>query len=378
MSLRSGKKYQAQETPSSQERKLNNSPTNVEERFEITDEYAEIESSFIGIDCSLTAADESGSIFLDFSVENLHIDENMAAFDRRDFKDIPEFKGDPSELPRFITLVSRMNESLLVAERVILFEKLGNKLTGTAFDLHATNTLRTWATLKNELEERFLTRKDPAVLVSELQAMYQGRSEPVRDYANRISNKLAKIKQATALRDITEATKTLFNEEHERISVIVFKNGLREPLRTIVKATRALTLQVAINTALEEEGDSNQNLFRSSTRNRQNFSPQDQSIKQEPDDRNPVARQNFKEERPPIFCNRCQRRNHMENQCYARFNAKTGEQLAPVNVEKVINAVGKTQIEDFENNCGRISKNWKSSGTEGQVLLSQTLNGPLQ
>lgn len=98
--------------------------------------------------------------------DNNNVIENpviMAEFNRSFYKDIPEFKRDVRELPRFILLVTRMHDTLREQDRPVLFEKLGNKLFGRA-SICIQKTWGTWGTLKVELKSRFLVQRDPAVL----------------------------------------------------------------------------------------------------------------------------------------------------------------------------------------------------------------------
>lgn len=372
--LRSGKIYAKQEVQNKPKRRLNNSPT--EELFIETDNQStpvkQIDDSqlkevsnllepeeFINPSRSFKiSSDESEDEFYELSVRSLFIEEfvNMAQFNRHDFKDIPEFRGDPRELPRFVLMVTRMHDSLDVANKVILFEKLASKLMDRAFELHTENVLRSWDTLKAELEGRFLIQRDPVVLIGELQRIYQGRGESVRNYACRISDKLATIKQATANRNVSAAAKLLFTEEHSRVALITFKNGLKDPLRTIVKAARDQTLQAAIVSAIDEEESSNQFVPQ------MNYSPRQGSIPTLP-----VKTENRPYKNPftpEIQCTRCHYTNHSDEKCYANFD-REGNKLPPAEIKKEIN----TFISDLDT----ASKNSMSNDTIGQMSLSQNL-----
>lgn len=334
--LRSGKIYTKREVQDKPKRRLNNSPT--EGLFVDTDDQStpikQIDDSqikdvpkllqskeFINPAQSFKfLSDESEDEFFELSVKSLFIEEFaiMAQFDRHDFKDIPEFRGDPCELPRFILLVTRMHVTLDAANKIVLFEKLANKLIGRAFDLHTENVLRTWDTLKTELEGKFLEQRDPIVLIGELQRFNQGRVETVRNYATRISDKLAAIRQATNSRNISAAAKLLFNEEHNRVALITFGNGLRDPMWTIVKAARDQTLQAAIVTATEEEASNKLTTPQTYSHIGQNFPPGTPIKTEDPFYKNPFAQK----------CTRCQHTNHSVDKCYANFNLE-GKRLLP-------------------------------------------------
>lgn len=180
----------------------------------------------------------------------------MAEFDREDFKLIPEFTGNPRDLPRFISLVSDMNDELADDQKPLLFRRLGLKLKDKSYQLYKDNEDQTWDSLKGELAASYLELRDSSILITEMQKISQGKNENVQRYADRMTRKLTEIKRANEVRYDTEAIRNAFNEEHSRIALNTFKDGLKDPLRILVKAARDDSLQAAIATAKEEEGRS--------------------------------------------------------------------------------------------------------------------------
>lgn len=104
-----------------------------------------------------------------------------AQFSKTDFfSSIPEFVGDPQELPRFISLVEFMLDDLSAAAKPNLYRHLGFKLKGKAFDIYEELVEPSWVNLKLKLEQHFLVQKSMTNLQNELQQITQGRGEDVK------------------------------------------------------------------------------------------------------------------------------------------------------------------------------------------------------
>lgn len=216
----------------------------------------------------------------------------MAQFDRKDLKELPEFHGNPRNLPRFISMVERRLNRLVENQRNLFFERLDYKLFGRAYEIYNDNVDGTWESFKVELKRAFLVKKEYVDLSAEMLMMVQFKGEPVIKFADRLNSQLSAIKSAIKDRFADEFSRGIFIDEQRRLALKVFINGLNPMLKTIVKTTRDLTLEGAIDTAVEEE-----EIFK-----------HEQRSCIEPLKRNHNAQK---------FCNRCKSSTHQEDFCYA-------------------------------------------------------------
>lgn len=136
---------------------------------------------------------------------------------------------------------------------VLLFRRLNLKLKDKAYDLYKNNEEGNWDAFKITLSNAFHPRRDSAIVVSEMQRLTQGRNESVERFGDRILKKLEEVKQANEIKYHEEAIRDAFNEEHGRITLMTFRDGLKDPLRILVKAARDATIGAAILTAKDEE-----------------------------------------------------------------------------------------------------------------------------
>lgn len=317
----------------------------------------------------------------------------MAQFDREEFKDVPEFGGNSKELPQFISIVDEMNEELADDQKMILFKKLRIKLKGKAYEIYAENVERTWDSLKLELEQSFLVRKDYMLVSAELQRITQGRNESVKHYSDRVTGKFTELKQAVKARFLEPGARATILEEQQRLVLKAYKNGLQVHLKNIVKAARDLTLADAIRTAMEEEEDSGINNPREfgqgqgafqrrvkseavawESRGKGDFEPrypQRDNFKKENETRrlpnapgNPFKREEFKPA-PQRACNRCGRTNHLAGSCFAMKDIE-GNSLTQRGPNRTVNF-----YEGRNNMLGEDSKNANFNGSQSQTSLTQ-------
>lgn len=231
--------------------------------------------------------------------------EIMADFDSSEFKDlIPKFNGKTEDLRRFISLVEKYNSSLEAGQRAILLNRLGFKLEGKAFEVYDKRVYRDWAELQAALEHKFSSQKSMPTLLTEMSRIQQHFNEPVDDFAYRIKEILQELKRATASLYNNEQSRTDFYTEHSRAALRVFKEGLNEPLRSLLKSSRVNDLDEAIDLAIEEEPYVYRDKYaRKNNDSMAKFSPKKEHIKQE-----------------KLNCNRCGRSGHTVSGCFANIS----------------------------------------------------------
>lgn len=168
-------------------------------------------------------------------------------------KIVPEFNGECShELDRFLSCCEIVLDPLADAEKVKFIQLLHSKLTGKAHDVLIYNQYDNFNDLKAELISQFGETKSVESINFELISVKQNQSEDVRSYANKIEKLLSLLNSASIKREGIGSAQAIRNL-NAGTALRSFEEGLREPIRLVIKASRFKTLKEAINGALEEE-----------------------------------------------------------------------------------------------------------------------------
>lgn len=225
-------------------------------------------------------------------------------------KIVPEFSGEsPRDLDRFISCCEIVVEPLDAPEKLKFIRLLNAKLTGKAHDVLQFNKFESFEELKQELISQFGESKSVESLTYELISVRQDNKEDVRSYANKIEKILSMLDSACIKREGTEAARAIRNL-NASTALKSFEEGLREPIKLVIKASRFKTLKEAINAAVEEEivVAQRRNLTQS----------------------NPSSNQNSQASK----CNICHKSGHLANNCFKRqsnSNKPNGAQFRPTN-----------------------------------------------
>lgn len=177
---------------------------------------------------------------------------NMADFSFGDFnKKVPTFGGDHNGLDRFITCSDAMFESLSANGREEFGKNIIFKLEGSAFTLIRNANSTDWTVLKTKLTEKFDKKRSMAFLQKDLIELKQGYKEPVSDFADRIEKCLDEMDRASTEIKVENAhAQPHFKLWHEKLALRAFQDGLREPLRLLIKARNYENLREAIDGAI--------------------------------------------------------------------------------------------------------------------------------
>lgn len=208
-------------------------------------------------------------------------------------KIVPEFSGDSScNLDRFLSCCKIVVEPLNNEEEIKFLRLLHAKLTGKAHEILLYNNFETFEDLKKELNSQFGQSKSVESLTFELVSIKQDRTEDIRSYANRVEKILSMLDSACIKREGNDSAKAIRNL-NGGTALRSFEEGLREPIKLIIKACRYKTLKEAISGALEEEI----------------IAVQRRTISQ------PNLNSNFVN---PMKCNICHKTGHLANRCFKR------------------------------------------------------------
>lgn len=224
-----------------------------------------------------------------FELEN----NNMAFTIEIALKMIPEFNGDRDKLHRFITCCDIVGETIVNnVERNQFLNVIKCKLTGPAYNIIKYKEFLTWEALKLALQNQYLEKRTIAQIQRELLGSKQNYNESIREYANRLERLTADLNDACIASEGQDATVVIQNLNNKSC-LKAFQEGLLEPIKIIIKASRFNTFNEAVESAVEEERVINQSKSFNKT---QNF--QDKNSKK------------------PVRCFKCNRLGHTANKCY--------------------------------------------------------------
>lgn len=226
-------------------------------------------------------------------------------------KIVPEFNGECSrDLDRFVSCCEMVLSDLKDGEEIKFIKLLHSKLTGKAHDVLLYNKFEIFDELKTELVSQFGETKSVESLNFELISLRQDRNEDVRSYANRVEKLLSLIDSASIKREGLEAAKAIRNL-NAGTALRSFEEGLREPIRLVIKASRYKTLKEAINGALEEEIIVSQRRSLNPSNSNNNNNPQSQ-----------------------IKCNYCNKTGHTTNNCFKRQQSNQNSNSSNLNFNR--------------------------------------------
>lgn len=168
-------------------------------------------------------------------------------------KMIPEFHGDRENLHKFISccdVVSAMATTRNDAEMFMNIIK--TKLTGVAYNLVKYKTYESWNELKVILQEQYLEHRTFAQIQTELLNSKQGYNEDVRSFANRLERLTCDLNDACIASEGPVAARVIQNLNNKSC-LKAFVEGLRDPIKLIIKASRYDTFPRAVEAGCEEE-----------------------------------------------------------------------------------------------------------------------------
>lgn len=168
---------------------------------------------------------------------------------------IPEFDGTSENLHKFITCCEIVHTPLLETEKAKFMTLIPSKLSKKAYDLTIVNKYETWAELKSDFKINFQKSKSMASIQMELFRVQQGRSEDIRSYSSKVEKLLSELNEVCVDNQSAAGAKIIV-EYNSKTALQAYQEGLRDPIKLIIKACRFETLKEAISKSLEEERNS--------------------------------------------------------------------------------------------------------------------------
>lgn len=242
---------------------------------------------------------------LDISFTEIDNSYKMALNIDQALKIIPEFSG-KEDLDNFLAACELVNESLDDANKEKLLRLIKIKLTGKACIAIKYKTIEKYEDLKRELKSQFKQIFSAEQLQTSLCLMHQKSFEDVQTFANRVEEVLFKLNDVCVAEQGVENQKVIV-ALNSKTALKAFVDGLRDPIKIIIKACRFKTLSEAISQAIEEEVSlkSRHSMSRSVTSISQNNTQPDKS------------NTNFQ-----IKCQICNKIGHTSKFCFFRHDKK--------------------------------------------------------
>lgn len=165
---------------------------------------------------------------------------------------LTKFDGDRSKLHEFIDN-STMAMSLIKPEfKPILFTLIKSKVTDKARILIKNRNFEDWTTLKQYLTDAYSDRRTQGQWQLELHSCKQNPNEDVISFANKVENCYIKL-----LSTLDEAASAEHREGYadllQKQALSVFLAGLNRDISLIVKSRNPISLEDAVQLALNEE-----------------------------------------------------------------------------------------------------------------------------
>lgn len=183
-----------------------------------------------------------------------HSKKIMATFNMSQaFKMIPEFDGNPMNLHRFIQISEiQYKRAKTVEEKLDFLDVITSKLVGRAYNLILRyHSYDNWQDLKKSIEANFSKLRAVQLIMADVFSLSQDIKETVSAYASRTEKLFDELNVSST--SALETESQTIHKLNETTVLNSFVNGLREPLRLILRAARLETLSAVIDLALQEE-----------------------------------------------------------------------------------------------------------------------------
>lgn len=168
---------------------------------------------------------------------------------------ISTFEGkSQADLREFISSCDYAFDNIDQGSKGSLLEAvLGVKIKGKALQAIQYKDIDSYEELRTLLRKLYGEKKSLFSLQNEFNLLRQKVGETVQSFGNRVENTLMELIEATLREERGETGKRVLQQFLRKQALEIFKEGLHEELRIIVKARNADQLEIAIREAMEEE-----------------------------------------------------------------------------------------------------------------------------
>lgn len=167
-------------------------------------------------------------------------------------KFVPEFSGNRNELSKFISCGDFAIENVESSYKYLLLEIIKNKLINDAYNIIRFKDVKSWEQLKVALNDKYGEKKNIAHLQLEMSSARQNKDEDVRAYSERLNSILSSLAiQMTENKD--KSVKSAIYDVLEQQRHNAFIEGLRQPIKFLMKAKNITIFEDAVEAAVLEE-----------------------------------------------------------------------------------------------------------------------------
>ncbi|CAO1293884.1 unnamed protein product, partial [Diamesa hyperborea] len=168
---------------------------------------------------------------------------------------LKNFSGDKDNLEEFIDCCNVADKLVEEDQRENLMEIIRTKLSGKAAKVIRNIKIESIIELRNILNENFSIKKELSSLMLEFNSLTQITN--VINFSNKLESLLLDILEIVN-KDKDVLTVKILTESYKMQALIIFLNGLKDPIQTLVKSRNPSTFKAAREHALSEETHSMQ------------------------------------------------------------------------------------------------------------------------
>lgn len=291
---------------SNPENNFNTSASNSENNRNSNKQIEEVNSTNFN---SKTEENQEENVESKYAIMSLNIDNFL--------KIIPMFDGKSTEVHRFLSCCQVVYTPLNNAETKKQFiELLKARTTGRAYDILRYKNFTDFETLSKEFQKQFLPKKSLGQLQIQLISARQFHTETVCEFANRIEQFLSDINSVSQT-ETNEVAETIL-QFNQQIALTAFQEGLKEPIKTIVKASRFKELNAAISFASSED----------------TASPNKSQFQKKSFNCNSCGKPgHFSKDCRVKFCEFCKKSGHVSRDCRNKTSNKTTGKVNHIEIE---------------------------------------------
>lgn len=264
-------------------------------------------------DPTIADADETGK--LEEHQEDKLSKSNMSSISLSEaLRLTPEFDGTAGELHRFLNACETALQLIAEENKDAYHQIVKLKLKGRAYETVKYNEYTSFDDLKKMLKTQFLETKTLETLQTELMSIRQKANETESEYGNRAEHLLMDLNTACCPDNVNSTASEAVRKLNTRTALRAFQEGLREPLRLLIKASRYDTLKDTIEAAIAEG-----KIFEERSKQHQHTQRYNQNFTQNKPNYTRTQNQNFTRGSNPKFCNHCRKNGHNSEECYSKL-----------------------------------------------------------
>ena len=181
----------------------------------------------------------------------------MATEFKKEFLEmIPEFRGEPAIMERFISVSETILKKFLNKNEpedffnTYLLHSVLSKIKGPAADIVGSHPVSTWDESKTALLDNFGDRRDVWTLTQEMCCMRQGQNEDGFKYFERVNKQISLAVSYLQVRKELDPTQVI--PFVKKLGLRSFLKGLNEPLGSLMRTKNPLSMGAAASILIND------------------------------------------------------------------------------------------------------------------------------